>query len=375
MNIATTEPETTSLDSEAIEVLRESIADVLANECDSRAVHVYLDRENDLEASIWRQATDLGWLTLALPEAHGGLGMGARGLQVLNRELGERTAPGAFAPTLCAAQWIASIGSDGLRGELLPAVVAGELKIAVPTLETAGPLSLAGGKVSGQIDLLGSADTGIAAVPVGADGWALVRIDGSAAVLTPIDNWDRTREIYRLECRDATVAGVIADPDGKVGALLGTYIAIALAADSIGAANNIAYKTIEYLKERVQFERPIASFQAIKHRAADLIGKITTQEALLEQAVQSADNGSPDSAMWARLAKAGATDAFAFVARDCIQLHGGVGHTWEYDPHIYMKRARLNEGLLNNNRALRDNAVQSLNRALAEGRTTTELDW
>jgi alkylation response protein AidB-like acyl-CoA dehydrogenase len=78
--------------------------------------------------------------------------------------------------------------------------------------------------------------------------------------------------------------------------------------------------------------------------------------------------------MWARLSKAGATEAFAFVAADCIQLHGGVGHTWEYDPHIYIKRARLNEALLNSNRALRDTAVQLLDRALGEGRTTTELD-
>jgi alkylation response protein AidB-like acyl-CoA dehydrogenase len=375
MNIATSEQESTSLDSEAIEVLRESIADVLVNECDSRAVHVYLDRENDLEATIWRQATDLGWLTLALPEADGGLGMGARGLQVLCRELGERTAPGAFIPTLCAAQWIASVGGDDLRAEVLSAVVTGELKIAVPMLETAGSLSLSNGTVSGEIDVLGSADTGLAVVSVGSDGWAIVRVGGDGASLAPISVWDLTREAYRLTASNAPVAAVIADPDGSVGALLGTYVAIAIAADSLGAANNIAYKTIEYLKERVQFERPIASFQAIKHRASDLIGKITTQDALLEQAVQSVDNGSPDSAMWARLAKAGSTDAFAFVARDCIQLHGGVGHTWEFDPHIYMKRARLNEGLLNNNRALRDNAVLSLNQALSEGRTTTELDW
>jgi alkylation response protein AidB-like acyl-CoA dehydrogenase len=119
----------------------------------------------------------------------------------------------------------------------------------------------------------------------------------------------------------------------------------------------------------------VAGFQALKHRAADLIGHITTQEALLEQAVQCIDNGSPDAAMWARLAKAGASDAFVFVATDCIVLHGGVGHTWEYDPQIYIKRARLNESLLCNNRALRDTSVRLLDEALDLGRTTTEIDW
>jgi len=373
MNSSTTEQDAVSLDSEELAALRESIAEVLANECDTRAVHLSLDNENDLVNAIWRQAADLGWLALALPEADGGLGLGARGLQILNRELGARTAPGPFIPTLAVAQWLSEIGSDEQRGAILPAIAAGELKVAIPaSLEGAASLTLSGGKVSGTVDVIGSFDAGIAVLPVGADGWALVRLDGAAS-FEPITVWDRTRQILRLELNDAPAEAVIADADGSIGKKLGSYVAVAVAADSLGAAENIAYKTIEYLKERVQFERPIATFQAIKHRAADLIAKISTQDALLEQAVETLDNGSPDSALWARLSKAGATEAFAFVAADCIQLHGGVGHTWEFDCHIYTKRARLNEFLINTNRALRDNAILSLNKALSEGRTTTEL--
>jgi len=373
MNSSTTEQDAVSLDSEELAALRESIAEVLANECDTRAVHLSLDNENDLVNAIWRQAADLGWLALALPEADGGLGLGARGLQILNRELGARTAPGPFIPTLAVAQWLSEIGSDEQRGAILPAIAAGELKVAIPaSLEGAASLTLSGGKVSGTVDVIGSFDAGIAVLPVGADGWALVRLDGAAS-FEPITVWDRTRQILRLELNDAPAEAVIADADGSIGKKLGSYVAVAVAADSLGAAENIAYKTIEYLKERVQFERPIATFQAIKHRAADLIAKISTQDALLEQAVETLDNGSPDSALWARLSKAGATEAFAFVAADCIQLHGGVGHTWEFDCHIYAKRARLNEFLINTNRALRDNAILSLNKALSEGRTTTEL--
>jgi alkylation response protein AidB-like acyl-CoA dehydrogenase len=373
MNSSTTEQDAISLDSEELAALRESIAEVLTNECDTRAVHLSLDNENDLVNAIWRQAADLGWLALALPEADGGLGLGARGLQLLNRELGARTAPGPFIPTLAVAQWLSEVGTEDQRSALLPAIAAGELKVAIPAaLETAQPLSLSGGKVSGTVDVLGSFDAGIAVLPVGADGWAVVRLDGAS--LDPIVVWDRTRQVLRLTLNNAPVEAVIADDaDGSLGQLLGSYVAVAVAADSLGAAENIAYKTVEYLKERVQFERPIASFQAIKHRAADLIAKISTQDALLEQAVETLDNDSPDSALWARLSKAGATEVFAFVSSDCIQLHGGVGHTWEFDCHIYAKRARLNEFLINTNRALRDNAVQSLNKALGEGRTTTEL--
>jgi len=373
MNSSPTEQDAVSLDSEELAALRESIAEVLANECDTRAVHLSLDNENDLVNAIWRQAADLGWLALALPEADGGLGLGARGLQILNRELGARTAPGPFIPTLAVAQWLSEIGSDEQRGAILPAIAAGELKVAIPaSLEGAASLTLSGGKVSGTVDVIGSFDAGIAVLPVGPDGWALVRLNGAAS-FEPITVWDRTRQILRLELNDAPAEAVIADADGSIGKKLGSYVAVAVAADSLGAAENIAYKTIEYLKERVQFERPIATFQAIKHRAADLIAKISTQDALLEQAVETLDNGSPDSALWARLSKAGATEAFAFVAADCIQLHGGVGHTWEFDCHIYAKRARLNEFLINTNRALRDNAILSLNKALSEGRTTTEL--
>jgi alkylation response protein AidB-like acyl-CoA dehydrogenase len=370
-----------TLDDTELVALRQSIADVLESECDSRKVHVWLDRQNDLGPAIWRQAVELGWLGLALPEADGGLGLGARGLQILIRELGRYVAPGGFIPTLCAAQWLASVADSDQRAALLGPVLAGEAAFAVPVLlegADAAVLSQSGDTVSGTIDLLdcaeGSVATVFAVLPV-AGAWAVVRIDGASAKATPIEPWDLTRDLSRLECNAAPIVARIADPDGRAGTLLGSYLALALAADSVGGADGIAHKTVEYLKERVQFDRVVATFQALRHRAADLIGHITTQEALLEQAVQCIDNASPDAAMWARLAKAGASDAYVFVATDCIVLHGGVGHTWEYDPQMYIKRARLNEGLLCNNRALRDTSIAMLDEALDQGRTTTEIDW
>jgi alkylation response protein AidB-like acyl-CoA dehydrogenase len=370
-----------TLDEAELAALRDSIADVLKSECDSRKVHTWLDRENDLGPAIWRQAVELGWLGLSLPEADGGLGLGARGLQILNRELGVHTVPGAFIPTLCAAQWLASVGDADQRAALLPPVLAGEAAFAVPVLiegADAPVLSEDGNAVSGKIDMLDSATgavaTVFAVVPL-ANAWGVVRIDGASARTEAIQAWDMTRDISRLECSGAPLVARIADADGRAGTLLGSYLALALAADSVGGADAITHKTVEYLKERVQFDRPLATFQALRHRAANLIGHVTTQEALLEQAVQCIDNGSPDAAMWARLAKAGASEAFVFVAGDCIVLFGGVGHTWEYDPQIYIKRARLNEELLCNNRALRDSAVGLLDAALDQGRTTTEIDW
>lgn len=370
-----------TLDEAELAALRESIADVLKSECDSRKVHVWQDRENDLGPAIWRQAVELGWLGLSLPEADGGLGLGARGLQILNRELGTYAAPGGFIPTLCAAQWLASVADGEQREVLLGPVLEGKAAFAIPVLLEGGSaavLSQSGNQVNGTVDLLdcaaGSVETVYAVVPL-ADAWAVVLVDGASAKTQSIEAWDLTRDISRLECNGAPIVARIDDADGRAGALLGSFVALALAADSVGGADGIARKTVEYMKERVQFDRAVATFQALRHRAADLVGYITTQEALLEQAVQCMDNGSPDAAMWTRLAKAGASEAFVFVATDCIQLHGGVGHTWEYDPQIYIKRARLNEALLANNRSLRDEASRLLDEALDQGRTTTEIDW
>lgn len=367
------------LDDAEIASLRESIADVLGSECDSRAVHAWLDREGNLGTALWRQAAELGWFGLALPQEDGGLGLGVRGLQILNRELGAHTAPGGFLQTLCAAQWIAAIADADQRAALLGPVAAGEVSIALPALLDAPALALSddGKTVSGGLEVIGgvpeAAARSLAVVPVAA-GWALIEVDANTARLDPIDAWDLTRNLFRLECDSAAVVALFGDTDGSAGELLGSYLALALAADSLGGARAIALKTVEYMKERQQFDRPIASFQALRHRAADLILKITTQDSLLEQAVQALEGGSPDAAMWARLAKAGASEAFVDVASDCIQLHGGVGHTWEYDPHIYIKRARLNEALLASNRAMRDTAIRLLDEALDQGRTTTELD-
>jgi len=367
------------LDATELVALRESIADVLRSECDSRAVHGWLDRENDLGGAMWRQAAELGWLGLSLPEADGGLGVGTRGLQILNCGLGAHATPGGFIPTLCAAQWLANVADADVRNATLELVVAGHADIAIPVEITGALLAISqdNGTVSGSIDVLGGVveATGktFAIVPV-AGGWALVVADGTAARLDPIDTWDLTRNLFRLVCDKAPVVTLIADPDGRAGALLRSYIAVALAADSLGGARAVADKTVAYLKERFQFERPLATYQALRHRAADMMIKIATQESLLEQAVQSLETGSPDADMWALLSKAGASEAFVFIASDCIQLHGGVGHTWEYDPHIYIKRARLNEALLGDNRTLRDVAAGLLDKALDEGRTTTELD-
>ena len=133
----------------------------------------------------------------------------------------------------------------------------------------------------------------------------------------------------------------------------------------------ITERTVEYMKTREQFGQPIAGFQALKHRAANLVTQLAVMDEMVAHAVQHAD--APDAGLWIMLAKAEVTEAFAFIGQDCMQLHGGVGFTWDFDPHVYLKRARLNEVLAMSNHALRDRAATVLATVTRAGETALEL--
>ncbi|KHK88985.1 acyl-CoA dehydrogenase family protein [Novosphingobium malaysiense] len=360
-----------------LELLVQSIEDVLSNECGSQALHKFYDGENALDTDLWRQASDLGWLAIGLTEELGGLEMGYRGLDVLHRALGRAGAPGGFIPTLVGAQWLSQVADERLLQELMPRFVAGELEFAVPAALGGVALEERDGFLSGTSSLLmGGSETCVAIVPVGVvggRGFAVVEADGRTAVMEPAELWDRTRPAGKLVCNQAKPLALIADADGAVARCYLSNMTLAVAADCVGAARRIAGQTVDYLKERVQFGKPLATLQALKHRCADLFLKITPAEDLLNHAVDAASRADRSALMWCALAKAAASDAFRFVAADCVQLHGGVGHTWEFDCHIFLKRALLNEELGGRNAILRDLAAEELNLAAMKGISTMEI--
>ena len=151
-------------------------------------------------------------------------------------------------------------------------------------------------------------------------------------------------------------------------------MALAIAADSAGAARSITERTIAYMKTREQFGQPIAGFQALKHRAADLATKLAVMDEMVAHAIQRTAADEPDAEIWVWLAKAEVTEAGVFVTTDCVQFHGGVGFTWDFDPHIFLKRARLNEVLIMANTALRDQAAAGLAAITRSGRSALELE-
>jgi alkylation response protein AidB-like acyl-CoA dehydrogenase len=185
--------------------------------------------------------------------------------------------------------------------------------------------------------------------------------------------WDRTRQVSLLSCGPIEAELVIADPDGTVSAALTRHLGLATASDSLGGARSIAEQTIGYMKDRVQFDRPIGAFQAMKHRAADLMILLEVQDRLLDQAIEAEQRRSPDGDLWVALATAGATDAYRFIADDCVLLHGGIGFTWEYDCHLFLKRAGLNAVIGGDNADRVDCAATALAQAAREGRSVLEL--
>jgi alkylation response protein AidB-like acyl-CoA dehydrogenase len=248
-------------------------------------------------------------------------------------------------------------------------LASGEASAAVPATLDARSLTRSGAGVSGTLRCLGATDAAFLLTPTD-DAWVIV--DLARAEVTAAPMWDRTRDVIDVRLKDATPVGVLPDAAATRAALT-RAMALAVAADSAGGARSITERTIAYMKAREQFGQPIAGFQALKHRAADLATKLAVADEMVRHAVQRIVADEPDAELWASLAKSEVTEACVLVTTDCVQLHGGVGFTWDFDPHIFLKRARLNEVLIMANTALRDQAAAALAAITASGRSALEL--
>lgn len=359
-------------DDDDIGTLYESIVEVLADECGSIDLHKYYSGELALDTQLWNRAAELGWTAIALPEEQGGLNMGVAGLAALFRALGRFAVPDLFLSTLPAAQWLAEVADPALAADIVPGVIAGETQLAVPAAPGA-PLALSGGTIDGTSGpLLGTVGAAIAILPV-TGGIALVRLDSPGVSATPMDMWDRTRFFMTVECVGVTPLAVIDDADGKALAALFRLLSIAVAADSVGGGRRIVEQTIDYLKTREQFGRALASFQALKHRVADMMFALEAADELVKHGVELAGADDSNVTYWTAIAKTTATEAYKRAADDCLQLHGGVGYTWEFDCHIFLKRALLNQEIAGDNRGQLDGAAAALQAAAKAGTSIAEL--
>lgn len=324
--------------SEAIDLeeLRSGIRSVLDVEATSERIHRHYDGDTGILAELKRITGELGWSALGIPEDHGGLGLGLRELAVLYRELGRGPVPLPFLSTMIVADIVARGGTPEQQARWLPAFAAATCFAA---LGLDGTVTLSGDRVTGRLDIVvDGGDAGVLLVRAG-ESYVLVPTDQPGVTVALLPVVDRTRSLASVTLEAAACERIAVDAEA-----LAVHAALGVASDCIGGAEAILEKTIDYLKVRVQFGKPIGAFQALKHRVADHHLALELARSLLDTAVAAQDGGAEPAAL-AALARVQAAEVYAAIADDAVQLHGGIGFTWEHDCHLYLKRARLNEML------------------------------
>lgn len=342
------------------QMIRAEASRYLDEHASREAVRAVVDGGGLWDEVLWTGlARDMGMAGIAIPEAYGGLGLGMTELTLLLAEIGKRLAPVPYYSTVgLAAPVLMRMGTTEARAALLPGIAAGETKatVAFPALGDADPLAGPsvravrdgdGYRLDGvveQVPDLPLAD--LVLVPALSDGgavalFALTPGDGYGA--TPLKSLDATRPIGRLVL-DSVFVGAPSRIDDAAGSLRDALplAMLALAAEQAGAAEACFDLTLAYISERVQFGRTIASFQAIKHRCADLWVRIGIVRSMVLGTAALSDSGASGEvvALEAAAAHAMASETLFRVAAEAIQMHGGVGFTWDYDPHFYLKRAQ-----------------------------------
>jgi alkylation response protein AidB-like acyl-CoA dehydrogenase len=343
--------------------LRDAVRSLLAERADWPAVLARTETSETYDTGLWQVlAAEVGCAGLLIPEAHGGAGASYREAAVVAEETGRAAAPVPYLGSAVVATAALLAVPDA---DLLAGLAAGTLTAALAVPFASRPFAsrpsgdLPGGvrvtppqpgDPAGQARLTGTI-TGVAdALPAGvllvpADGVPAglyaVQADAPGVTLTPVVSLDQTRQLADLALDHAVGRPVAAGPDVATAVRAGlTAGAAILASEQLGLAEKCLEITVSYLKERYQFARPVGSFQALKHRLADLWVAVLQARAAARYAAACLAEGDPDTPVAVALAKAACGDAATLAAQECVQLHGGIGFTWEHPAHLYLKRAK-----------------------------------
>jgi alkylation response protein AidB-like acyl-CoA dehydrogenase len=347
--------------SEEQEELRGSVRRFCESRSPSAEVRRLMATADGYSPPVWEQmATQLGLQALAIPERYGGMGFGYVELAIVLEEMGRSLlcAP-YFATVAMAANALLASGDEAACADYLPSVAAGETIATLALAEDSGRwddesvtliAERAGegwaldGHKSFVVD--GAVANLVLVVARTWSGISLLAVDGEAEglVRTPLETLDQTRKLARLEFA-RTPARLVGAEGGAWSGLARTLdlAAIALAAEQVGGAQRCLDMSVEYARVRYQFGRPIGSFQAIKHRCADILLDVESARAAAQYAAWVAAEDSAEVPAMASLAKAACSEAYFKAAADNIQIHGGIGFTWEHDAHLYFKRAKSSQ--------------------------------
>ena len=343
-------------------LLKDSARDFLTRECKLDRVRELMETGTAHDDRLWQSIADQGWMGLIVPEEHGGLGLGLVELAVVAEEMGRACLPGAFLSTLTAAALVERAGSLEQRAKDLEPIAAGELKATVAFLEEGASwevdeIKLKATREGGNFQLAGRKlfvpDAAIA------DLLICVARDGNGLALLPVErgaeglsvkatpSMDATRKLYEVTFADVSVAEAdVFGADGDARSALGQAIevaTVALCAEMVGGMQWVLDTTVEYAKTRQQFGRAIGSFQAVQHQCADMLLMTESARSATYYAAWALTAGDQSASVAVSIAKAYCSDAYREVGNRGIQVHGGIGFTWEHDLHLYCKRSKASE--------------------------------
>jgi alkylation response protein AidB-like acyl-CoA dehydrogenase len=352
--------------SEEQEMLRASARGLLERECPPAAVRRLMEDERGYDPALWKKMAELGWAGLTIPEEFGGAGLTYVDLALVMEEMGRALLPAPFIWTTMAAEAIRRAGSDAQKRAILPKIAAGETIATIAWMEPPGGWDAAGIKATARKSADGFtldgvklfvndahlADLLIVAARTGGageDGVTLFALDARRAgiEIAPLKTMDQTRKLSEVRLN-----GVRAGADEAIGTMGGGWKTLAetidrgkvmIAAEMMGGAQKALEMSVEYAKVRVQFGRPIGSFQAVQHKCANMMVDVESAKSAVYYAAWAVSNEVAEAPLAAALAKAAASDAYRKVTADAIQVHGGIGFTWDHDLHLYFKRAKSSE--------------------------------
>jgi alkylation response protein AidB-like acyl-CoA dehydrogenase len=297
-----------------------------------------------IDRALWTSfCQELGLAGIGIPEELGGAGLGMVEFAIVAEAAGAQVAAIPLLGHAMAARALAAGGSAEQQAEWLPRLVSGE---AIAVCEGAPDLKWDGGKLSGKIEYIPHADIADAMVLVTPGRAWLVRKGAPGLTVTRHTTMDQTRPLCTAVLESAE-AEPLANPDAAIAVIAPTGW-ICVAAEALGGAQACLDRTVAYSRERVQFGRPIGSFQAYKHRLADMMIEIEQARSAVYWAACAVDEQSDEAPLALHAAKSFAADTFFMCAGNMIQLHGGIGFTWEHDAHLFFKRARSIQTLLAN---------------------------
>ncbi len=356
--------------SEEQDMLRQAARDFLQEHCPITFVRQMMEDDRGYSAEMWKSMADLGWLGLAFPENYGGQGLGFVDLTVILEEMGAALLPSPFLSTvLLAGQTILMGGSEAQKQAYLPKIAHGSLIATLAMTEPSGRFDAEGvtevkATPTGDGFVLSGTklfvpDAQIADLMVVAArtkesgdksfGISLFLVDSKAAGVTTtlLKTMDQTRKqcevvFHNVAVKRDQVLGML-DMGWPILHKVLSIATAALCSEMVGGAQRVLDISVNYAKERVQFGRPIGSFQAIKHKCSEMMMQVESAKSAAYYAAWAVDEDVPEAPLAISMAKAYCSDAYRYTAGEGIQVHGGIGFTWEHDMHLYFKRAKYSE--------------------------------